>query len=257
MLCIYNAFGYEWDWQDRYRLIKEAGFEGVMLWWSDGFGRGSGYRQDVDRARKAGLMVENLHAPVRGQDDLSLDNQAGEALLECHLGCVRDCAQYQVPVVVVHLPKDRFPLSGLGMDRLKGIVELAERLGGRAAFENIFNTRNLARALREIPSERAGFCYDSCHHANDPEAPDLLEQYGNRLMALHLHDNGGERGQHQLPFDGRIDWPGVMGKIAAAGYSGPTSLEPMNWGYESLGLEEFLRRACEKGKELETLRFGK
>lgn len=254
MLGIYNAFGYTLDWQERYHLIKQAGFDSVMLWWSDGFGRGPGYQQDVERARAAGLTVENIHAPVQWQNDLSLDNQAGEDLLALYAQCVRDCAHYQVPAMVVHLPGDRFPLNQLGMDRLKAVIALAERYGVGVAWENIFNTRNLARALEEIPSPQAGFCFDSCHQANDPDASGLLEKYGGRLMALHLHDNGGVRGQHQLPFDGRIDWPAVMGKIAAAGYSGPTSLEPMNWGYEHLTIEEFLRSAAEKAKALDGLR---
>lgn len=253
MISIYNAFGYTVDWQERYRLIKAAGFDGVMLWWSDGFGRGPGYRQDVERARNAGLIVENIHAPVQWQNDLSLDNQAGEAALECYLGCVEDCARYQVPAVVIHLPNDQCPLNSLGLDRLKRIVGLAEQLRVQAAFENIFNTKNLAKVLDEWKSEWVGFCYDSCHHANDSDAPDLLAVYGSRLIALHLHDNGGERGQHRLPFDGNLHWPSVMKKIAAADYAGAISLEPMNWGYE-MDLEEFLHAAYEKAKELEKLR---
>lgn len=254
MLGIYNAFGYTLDWQERYRIIKAAGFDSVMLWWSDGFGRGPGYQQDVERARNAGLVVENIHTPVQWQNDLSRDGQAGEDLLALYVQCVQDCAHYQVPAMVVHLPGDQFPLNTLGIDRLKQVTEQAERYGVRVAWENIFNTKNLARALREIDSQQTGFCYDSCHHANDPEAPELLEQYGSRLLALHLHDNGGRRGQHQLPFDGHIDWPAVMGKIAATGYAGPTSLEPMNWDYEQLTIEEFLRSAAEKARALEQLR---
>lgn len=252
MLCIYNAFGYELDWQERYKLIKAAGFDGVMLWWSDGFGRGPGYRQDVERARNAGLIVENLHAPVEGQNDLSLDNQNGETSLGRYLDCVEDCARRQVLTLVIHLPNDQYPLSGLGMERVKRIAERAGELGVRVAMENIFNTRNLARALDSFPS--LGFCYDSCHHANDPQAGDLLELYNNRLLALHLHDNGGERGQHQLPLDGSIDWPRTMKKIAATGYSGATSLEPMNWDYEEMGIENFLRSAHEKAETLEKMR---
>lgn len=254
MISIYNAFGYQLDWQERYRLINAAGFNGVMLWWSDGFGRGPGYRQDVERARSAGIIVENIHAPVQWQNDLSLDNQAGEDLLACYSQCVEDCSAHQVPTMVIHLPGDQFPLTELGMDRVKRLTELAEKRQVRVAMENIFNTRNLAQALDNIRSEYVGFCYDSCHHANDPDAPDLLELYGNRLMALHLHDNGGERGQHQLPFDGHIDWPAVMEKIAATGYTGPTALEPMNWGYERMDIEDFLSSAFEKAQALEKLR---
>lgn len=75
-------------------------------------------------------------------------------------------------------------------------------------------------------------------------------------MAIHLHDNGGERQQHQLPFDGKIDWPAVMKEVAMTGYRGATSLEPMNWGYENLSIQEFLSRAYEKARKLETMRAG-
>lgn len=152
MISIYNAFGYMLDWQERYRLIKAAGFDGVMLWWSDGFGRGPGYQQDVERARNAGLIVENIHAPVQWQNDLSRDDQAGEDLLALYLQCVRDCERYQVPAVVIHLPSDQYPLNGLGMDRVGRIAELAGELGVKAAMENIFNTRNLSKALGSFPT---------------------------------------------------------------------------------------------------------
>lgn len=252
MISIYNAFGYTVDWQERYRLIKAAGFDGVMLWWSDGFGRGPGYRQDPERARNAELFVENLHAPVQWQNDLSRDDQAGESLFELYSQCLRDCAEHQVPALVIHLPNDDFPLNALGMERICRLTELAGVKGVKIAMENIFNTKNLSKALDGFHD--LGLCYDSCHHANDPGAPDLLALYGGRLTALHLHDNGGEKGQHQLPFDGSIDWPRVMGEIAATGYSGPLSLEPMNWGYEHMSICEFLDLAYKKAENLENIR---
>lgn len=253
MLGIYNAFGYAIDWQERYDLIKAAGFDSVMLWWSDGFGRWPGYQKDPERARSAGLVVENLHAPVQWQNDLSLDDQDGESLLEVYSQCVRGCAQYQVPAVVIHLPNDQFPLSELGMERIGRLTELAGEHGVKIAMEGIFNTRNLCKALDSFPT--LGLCYDSCHYANDPVAPDLLGLYGHRLMALHLHDNGGERGQHRLPFDGDIDWPRVMGEITETGYKGPISLEPMNWGYEHMDIREFLGLAYERAVKLENSLF--
>ena len=76
----------------------------------------------------------------------------------------------------------------------------------------------------------------------------------SRLMALHLHDNGGERRQHSLPFDGELDWPSTMEAIAQTGYQGATSLEPMNWGYEALSPEEFLCAAVERARQLASLR---
>lgn len=96
MVSIYDWFGYEVPIRERYKLIKEVRFDAVLLWWSDGFGRGAGYREGVKLARSAGLFIENIHTPVQQQNDLSLDNLAGGRLnwifkmscqihsMECH-----------------------------------------------------------------------------------------------------------------------------------------------------------------------------
>ena len=73
-------------------------------------------------------------------------------------------------------------------------------------------------------------------------------------MALHLQDNGGKYNQHQLPFDGNINWMSVMKKISLTGYQGATTLEPMNWDYEDLSIQEFLDRAYQKAKQLHDMR---
>lgn len=39
MITIYDWFGYELPIKERYQLIKEAGFDGVLLWWSEHLGR--------------------------------------------------------------------------------------------------------------------------------------------------------------------------------------------------------------------------
>ena len=38
MITIFDWFGYEVPHQKRYELIKQAGFDGVLLYWSDEFG---------------------------------------------------------------------------------------------------------------------------------------------------------------------------------------------------------------------------
>ena len=57
MVGIYDCFGYggsfDVPFEERYRLIKMAGFDCVMLWWSDKFGRGAGYQEDVSLAKKS------------------------------------------------------------------------------------------------------------------------------------------------------------------------------------------------------------
>lgn len=108
--------------------------------------------------------------------------------------------------------------------------------------------------LDMFSSKNVGYCYDSCHHNNSAPNEDLLKMYGNRLMAIHLQDDGGIHNQHQLPFDGSIDWAVVMEKIVQAGYQGAITLEPMNWDYEHLDIQQFLELAYERAKRLEDMR---
>lgn len=260
MITIYDWFGYELPIKERYHLIKKAGFDGVLLWWSNGFGRDSfgpnHYRKGPQIARESGLFIENIHAPVQEQNKLWLDNLDGETILDCYLQCIKDCDEFEIPTMVVHLPSEKYLYNELGLNRIMKIADKAEQLGVNVALENLHNVVNLSYMLNQVNSSRIGFCYDCCHHNNYNSSDDLLSMFGSRLMALHLHDNGGSYNQHQLPFDGTIDWNVTMKKIAEANYTGATALEPMNWDYKDLSPEEFLIKAFEKAKRLEAFRFN-
>lgn len=256
MLTIYDWFGYDIPIETRYRLIKQAGFDGVLMWWSDNFGRGPNYKNGPDLARAAGLIIENIHTPIQIENDLWLDNQTGQDALARYLECIADCATCEIPTMVVHLPHDSLPITPLGHARIRKIAEAAEHHGVNVALENLGNLRNLAQALAQETSPRVGFCYDCGHHHANKMAGDLLALYGSRMMALHLHDIGGEKAMHQLPFDGPIDWPHAMRAIDQAGYAGPTALEPMNWDYLDMTPEAFLAKACESAIRLDALRHG-
>ncbi|MDR1771680.1 MAG: sugar phosphate isomerase/epimerase [Hungatella sp.] len=254
MITIYDWFGYELPIKERYQLIKKAGFDGVLLWWSEGFGRND-YRNAPQIVRETDLFIENIHTPVHNQNDFWLDNLDGEALTDCYLQCVADCDEFEIPTMVVHLPSEDYPYNTLGLDRIKRIAEKAEQLDVNVAFENLRNLANLVYVLEQVGSLRIGFCYDCGHHYNYYPHDDLLSMYGSRLMALHLHDIGGSYAQHQLPFDGPIDWSTAMKKITENNYSGATSIEAMNWDYKHLSAEEFLQEAFKRAKRLEALRF--
>jgi len=52
--------GYDVSFEERYKLIRKSGFDCVMLWWSNQFGRGDSYQEDVRLARRAGLFAKAL-----------------------------------------------------------------------------------------------------------------------------------------------------------------------------------------------------
>ena len=165
MIGIYDCFGYgsEYDvsFEERYRLIKSAGFDCVMLWWSDKFGRGMGYQKDVEFARNADLIVENIHTPVHEQNFLSFDNLNGESVFQNYLHCVNDCAVNRISTMVIHLPDDKYPITRTGMERLREIISMAEDNEVQIAFENLRNITNLTQILKSFSSKYVWYCYDS------------------------------------------------------------------------------------------------
>lgn len=255
MITIYDWFGYEVSMKERYKLIKEAGFDGVLLWWSEHFGRGD-YRSGPQLAREAGLVIENIHAPIHNEHDLWTDNLNGESVTNSYLQCIVDCNEYEIPTMVVHLPSEDHPYNTLGVERMKRITAQAEQFNVNVAFENLRNFTNLSQVLDQVDSKRIGFCYDCGHHYRYYPGKDLLSMYGSRLMAVHLHDDNGSREQHGLPFDGSIDWVTTMNQIAGTGYTGATALEPMNWDYEELSIRAFLEKAFVKAQQLEAIRLS-
>jgi len=254
MITIYDWFGYELPIKERYRLIKEAGFDGVLLWWSEYLDRND-YRRGPQIVRESGLVIENIHTPFQVQDNIWLDNLEGEDSIDCYLQCVKDCAEFEIPTMVVHLPDDDKPYNALGLYRINIIAEKAEQLGVNVALENLYNFNNLSYMLEQVDSKRLGFCYDCCHHYHYYPSYDLLSMYCSRLMALHLHDFK-KNTIHRLPFDGEIDWSVAMKKISESGYSGPTAIEAMNWDYKDLSAKEFLHKAFDQAKRLDTLNLA-
>jgi len=258
MLSIYDWFGYQLTMEERYRLIKAAGFTWVMVLWGHRQGREEDCRLVPEVARKAGLSIENIHAPTQWQHALWEDGLSGEAVGKCYGSCLEDCHEFEIPTLVIHIPGDDFPVTGKGLARMGRLVERAEALGVNLALENLQNIQNLGAVFGAVDSPRLGLCYDCCHHYNDAPEADLLGLYGDRLMGLHLHDNGGTSQslciQHRLPFDGDIPWAKVMGEVTATGYRGVTALEPMYWDYQELPPDVFLYRAFEKAKALDRLR---
>jgi len=262
MIC----YGGDWfgckevPFEERYRLISQAGFDGVYAWWNEeGM---DDYRAQPAMIRAMGLYIENIHAETGGSNDFWEDSIAGAAMYEYYLDLMDECAQFDIPTFVMHVGRGAGylpPMSDVSVARLRSMIDRAERLGVNIAVENQCAPEKNERAmeiLEMLDSPRFGMCYDSGHgntiHSRGT-GKEMLKRFGRRLMALHLHDNDGMGDRHRLPFDGTIDWPALMRQIEALGYKGPTTLE-MGGAYPDLAAEEFLCAAFERAKKLDDMR---
>ncbi len=250
--------------KERFALIKATGFDSVGLWRDDWFGW-SGHRDYADLARAAGLQISDGHAPFAREYDfvnaLWLENLDGETTYETYLRSVNEAAIDGVRNLIIHLQeRDAPPANDLGIERIKRLVGAAEECGVTIAIENIHLHSYLTYVFERVVSPNLGFCYDAGHrNCNEPNV-DLLSMFGDKLVALHLHDNNGSGDQHLIPFEGKIDWQEQMAKIAATGYTGSTTLECTAGGpgsttpNNSRSAEDWLRDAFAMAKKLNTMR---
>jgi sugar phosphate isomerase/epimerase len=195
----------------------------------------------------AGLELHGIHAPVsesfvggRWGPALSLasvdrDRRAqavGEAERALHIA-----RRIPVGVFVMHLgvPRAQQPAPGdNNRDAARRSVEelqpIAEPLGVRLAVEVIPNDLSRVGSLvhfveEDLDGVDAGICLDFGHAHMDGDLVDAIETVSGHLIATHVHDNRGRADEHLVPFDGTIDWPGVMTAVQKVGYDGTLLLE--------------------------------
>ncbi len=248
---IVDWFGYNLPPRERMNAIKSSGFTGVILLWTDQFD--SDYKDFPRYALEAGLFVENTHAPYIEANTLWEDHSNGDEYATKLISCIEDCATYEIPTLVMHPTNGKTPLpvSDIGIERLKRIIDKAEKLNINIALENMESPQYLEYIFRKIQSDRLGFCYDSGHHNLYSPDLDLLRLFSDKLMALHLHDNNSKADMHALPFSGNIDWHKISESLKAIEYKGAVAFETRNTGFEHIeSADEFLSIAIKKAKAI-------
>lgn len=210
---------------DHINLIANVGWDGCTMKWDP-----DRTEEAANEAAKKGLYFQSLHAPFGQVDTMWKPGDACNVMKTRMLGCLRDCARYDIPVMVIHsfigfgVP---YIPTAVGIENFRQIVEEAERLGIKLAFENVEGEPYLDAILSEFrDSPFVGFCLDTGHQMCYNHNRDFLSQYGDRLFHTHLNDNLGQRGENitflddlHLPMgDGIADWKEIMQKIRGTGY---------------------------------------
>ena len=241
---------------DRIRMIKDAGFKSVIMFWN-----GSDvFEQELLCVKENGLRIESVHAPFHMMNELWTDTDPVKSLIKLH-GAIDSCSNYAIKTLVVH-PTDTTappPVSEVGKTYFRGLIRYAKSMNVDLAFENIERPEYLDTIFGECDDTNVRLCYDLGHENCFSKGSDVLGKYGERLKALHIHDNDGNSDQHAIPFDGNIDMDRFVSKLKELEYYGMITLEVMRDRsdlYYDLTDEQFLAKAFEAGKKLFEMRQG-
>ena len=237
---------------DTIRAIKEAGFDGVFIQWYDKKWDFS-QEEQLKLCRDLGLNIVFAHLGYSGINDIWVEGENGDNLVKKYLRNLDECKANGISMVCMHLTsKSVVPEPNqLGVKRIQIIVNYAEKLGIKVAFENTKIFGYLEYVFDRIKNKNVGICLDVGHYHCHFKDNFSWERFKNRIFAVHLHDNDQTDDLHLLPFDGTIDWEDFITKLQMANYNGPVILESCyRYDYINMPLLDFYKLSLERAKEI-------
>lgn len=159
------------------------------------------------------------------------------------------------------------------------LLPLAKELGVKIATENMWNwtrANGLDQAAPAACSDPASFnahldavndeflvaCLDIGHaemRGLNTTAPEMIRALGNRLHALHIHDNDKWHDSHEIPFSMSLDWNEIVKALVDIDYKGYFTLECdqyfKNAGYTADSALEGAKNLASAAKKLAKM-FG-
>jgi len=134
---------------------------------------------------------------------------------------------------------DSMPEAGLdeetvyarNLETLRLLCQKTSHLKIRICLENLTricqDADHLVWLVDQLPQDRFGICLDTGHlNLCGGNQRDFILRAGQRLHALHIADNEGQRDQHMMPFGrGNVDFFEVVSALREVDYRGLFNLE--------------------------------
>ena len=234
------------------RMNCEAGFEAVdySMYETDSVALGAGgialARELKKTAMSYGVSFNQAHAPFSrfklGEENADHNRMIYYSVLRS----VEIAAELGAPIIVVHpsvicphLSKDdRFNMN---MEFYSRVIARAKPLGVTVAIENMWGRHKdfRDRIVKSVCSDAdemikyidalspdAIACLDVGHCGLVGEAADdMALKLGERLGAIHIHDNDFVRDLHTAPFVGKMNFAAITKALHKIGYTGDITLE--------------------------------
>ena len=213
------------------------------------------FDEAMEALAKAGITVDNFHAPFKGLNAIWEPGEVGEEMLNKLLAGVDACVKYGVGVMVGHVSNGSPmpPIIPEGLARYDKLMAYAQEKGVTIAFESHRFVENVAYFLERYP--QAGFCLDTSHEHGFTPGVRYLPMWGDRLVATHISDNDCvcNYDMHMIPFDGIIDFGQMARELVQYGTDVTLMLElkPDNHEkYKDVTIKDYYASAAKSVKRL-------
>ncbi|MHA1595775.1 MAG: sugar phosphate isomerase/epimerase family protein [Candidatus Baldrarchaeia archaeon] len=126
----------------------------------------------------------------------------------------------------------------IAIDTFRRFIPVLENIQIPAAIENLKpvpdcselvylcdNIPEIQYLLRSLDSDMIKLCLD-VGHANLAEgALRYIDEFSNKIVCVHAHDNDGTEDLHKPPGTGNIDWKALIGKLKDIKFTGAIVIE--------------------------------
>lgn len=195
---------------------------------------------DRKNIEESGLYITQAHAPWVWSEPRDRTPQERKRWLEFTKQAIDGASILGAPNFVFHplLPYNNTsdnPEEVLHLNRefAAAIADYAAQYGITVCMENLpflkyplGSAQAVCELVDSVDRENLRVCLDTGHAAMfDADVANAVHTIGNRLRALHIHDNMGDADSHLNIGDGIIDWDSFAVALHDIGYNGVISLE--------------------------------
>ncbi len=227
-----------------------------------------------EAANELDMIYQSIHAPFLKMRHMWYQSDETENAKQELKDCIAEAAEYNVRIVVLHpfIGFDVNEATEFGVKNFKEVVDYAKEKGIKIAFENVEGEAYLEALMSAFfEYNNVGFCWDTGHEMCYNRSKDMLELYGDRLIATHINDNMGVRGDaitfqddlHLVPFDGVKDWQDAMDRLDKCGYNDIMTFElkidsnidnKYKTGYSKMRFEDYVKYVYDRAIKLVNMR---
>ena len=239
--------------EGRYQRIKADGYDCVDFGMSnteiapytlEGAEFEAFFAKERAMAEEAGITISQVHGPWcwPPHDDTEESREErvdkmkrsirGTALLGCKNWIVHPFMPYGIDEKDTEFAPKTWELN---LSVMHELLAYAKENDVYICFENmpmrnfsIGSVDAIMRFVREMDDDYFRVCLDTGHVNVFPGETlyDAVHKVGDKLQALHIHDNNGNADEHRIPwFGGTADWEGFGRALREVGFEGVFSYE--------------------------------
>lgn len=188
-------------------------------------------------ALDSGTELWSYHLPFAPFDRMniaSLDGDFRRKSVEITKEFIDKAASLEIKTAVIHpsaepnAESDRPEHMKSAKESLAELAEYAAKSGITIAVEDLPRTclGNCSDDILELISadERLRVCFDS-NHLLKQRNEEFVKAVGDKIITTHISDYDFRNERHWLPYEGRIDWRGLVSALEEVGFSGPFLFE--------------------------------